>query len=231
MTKEKQLFENDLYGKLQHATAYQPQNQLEKALREINADKHLQRAMGSYAVQNKVSGSRGDFRTTRSKIDPVGNNVATPLDCRIVLLEKDKSRLYIGPDPNRKIMPIFLEKWFIRKAYWGNHSRSPDGFEDQEDNQQFLVEEKTDGFYLTENPELKKFRYAPRGYMYDPEKDPMYYHCNFAQRFDGKRVGSLTEFASVTKKEVIDNLRKSLQKVIAGEASVTRDFLRKAFKK
>ncbi|MEW5897116.1 MAG: hypothetical protein AB1668_05460 [Nanoarchaeota archaeon] len=220
--------EQELYRRLSATSAYQPQNELEEAFREINANTSLQEAIRTYARQNSISiGRWGTFEIFRSQIDNSGNELGVPLDCRIVLLEKDKSRLYIGPDPKKEVMPTFLEKYFIRKAYWGYHSRSEDGFEDQEDNQTFLIEEKDNGFFLVEDPELKQFRHIPHDHMYEPEKDPMYHRCNFAALWNGKRIGSLSEFSLVTKEQVIDNLKRSLEKIIRGEPSVTYDFLRK----
>ncbi len=123
------LFREEVYLKLRQVSNLD--RGIEEALVQIVDDTDLQSAIRDYARKNDISekGGCGDYGTGIREYCGSNN---TFRDRRIIFWERDspvmvlkkakpvrKDELYIGPDPEQEIMPLYLRFWSL------NDERSP----------------------------------------------------------------------------------------------------------
>ncbi len=130
-----QLFKEGVYKKLEEKL--KEANEIEIALKMINADKRLQKFIQGYAVKNGVkSEGYGEYTLGSKRAE--------------IELWKDKTEysnlLYLGIDAKREIAPIYVRTWSI-DCEWGGKVYN-----------NCLIEEEREGFYVdSKNPkEMRK---------------------------------------------------------------------------
>ena len=110
-----QLFRKEVYQKLQDTSSLE--RGVEEALTQIVNDTNLQAAIRNYARRNEISHKgEGEYGSGLSEEEALCLDDYTFKDRKIVFWSKEENSLYIGPDPNKKIMPIYLRTKGLKRV-------------------------------------------------------------------------------------------------------------------
>ena len=106
------LFSDEVYKNLENQLKEKPlHNGIEDALNMISKDKKLHKWIRKYSERNAITHNNFGEYGNGSDFDFVDRKILIWIDKEKSGKNDERDLLYIGPDPNVKIMPIFLRVW------------------------------------------------------------------------------------------------------------------------